>query len=221
MPSSNSKKFSTYAFLANGAIEDCQIIAPYVKMHECIVCVDGGLIYCQKMNIQPDLIVGDFDSIPSHVLNDYTHVPFLTFPQEKNETDLELAVQSVYHPDVDKITVFGALGKRLDHTLSNLHLMQRYPRKVFFETENELIFSFNGTLEIACFPGQTISFMHMDKVEGVTSEGLQWDMYKATFTKYFFSLSNICLADRVKITIESGDLICCLQKSLEAKIQAF
>lgn len=208
-----SEFLPTYALIANGAIEDYAALLPSIKAHEGLICVDGGLSHCHKMGLTPDMIMGDLDSISPELLQLYEKVPTRSFPCNKDESDLELAIQSVYTPDLRKITVFGALGKRLDHTLSNLHLMRRYPRKVFFETEFETIFAFDENIEIPTHLGQTISFIQIgEEVSGVSSEGLKWNIQDANFGKYYFSLSNICLGEKTKISLKTGDLICILQK---------
>ncbi|MCE5319101.1 MAG: thiamine diphosphokinase [Parachlamydia sp.] len=205
--------FHTVAVVANGAIHDYSITASLIKAYNSVIAVDGGLHHCSKMHILPDMLYGDLDSVSQELLNEYPELPVRRFHVEKDETDLELTLQSIFTPEVDKITVFGALEKRLDHTLANLHLIRRYPEKVFLENESEILFAFHGSIEIPCREGQTISFIPIgDDPTGVSSEGLKWEMHDATFSKYFFSLSNICLRDKVKISVGSGDLICSLQK---------
>src|SRR5262245_32834425 len=116
----------TYALIGNGKIQDHPALIPSIKSHFCVIAVDGGLIHCDKMSIIPDMILGDLDSSPPEILQKYTEVPYRRFPIDKNETDMELAVQSIFTPEVEKITLFGALGKRSDHSLANLHLIRRY-----------------------------------------------------------------------------------------------
>lgn len=203
----------TVAIVANGVIEDYPKIASLIKAHAEVIAVNGGSLHCHKMGIRPDLIIGDCDSLDPKTAKAMSSVPIRCFPSEKDETDLELAVQATYTPEIKKITLFGALQKRTDHTLSNLHLIRRYPRKVFIENEIESLFAFDGAIDIKCEPGQTISFIQLgDPVRGVSSKGLKWELQDASFNKYFFSLSNICLSDTVSITISEGDLICCLLK---------
>lgn len=203
----------TVALVANGSVADSSALALRIREHQSIICVDGGLVFCRKMGITPDMIVGDFDSIPPEILRDYASVPIRSFPTDKDESDLELAIQSIYTPSVEKITVFGATGHRVDHTLANLQVLRRYPCKVYFETDLEIIFAIDGETEIPCVPGQTISFIPMDdQAAGITTTGLKWELNDASFSKYFFSLSNICRTDTVKIAIQTGDLICCMQK---------
>lgn len=205
--------FHTVAVVANGAIHDYPITASLIKAYSSVIAVDGGLYHCCKMNILPDMLFGDLDSVSTELLNQYPELPARRFHRDKGETDLELALQSIYNPEVDKITIFGGMEKRVDHTLANLHLIRRYPGKVFLENESEIMFAFSGTLELACRAGQTISFIPLGEAcSGISSEGLKWELRDATFSKYLFSLSNICLRDKVKIRLAEGDLICSLQK---------
>ena len=200
------------ALVANGAVHDYDLIAPLIRKYEKCVAVDGGLVHCHNMRIHPDLIIGDFDSIPVNLLHVYPDVPKEKFPIDKTESDLELAVWAVDTSSMQKIGFFGALEKRTDHTLSNLHLMCRFPDKIIIETESENIFAIAHSKEIACHPGQMISFIPLGEAKGVTSQGLKWELQRASVNKNFMSLSNVCLSSRVKITVETGDLICCLAK---------
>jgi thiamine pyrophosphokinase len=204
----------TVALVANGAIHSPTCLAPRIKQYQQIIAVDGGLYYCDLMQICPELIVGDLDSISQELLKKYSHVPIYSLPIDKDETDLECAVRLVAKPDVAKITIFGALEKRTDHALGNLHILRRYPHKVFIESETELIFAIKGKSDIPCTIGQTISFIPLGgPVTGVTSKGLKWELNNASFDKDFMSISNICLNPSIQVSIASGDLLCILQTS--------
>ena len=202
----------SYALIANGALDNPFSLIPLIRSYQSIVAVDGGLIHCAAMGITPDLIVGDFDSISPELLQKYSQVPVQAFPKDKDQTDLELAIQLIYRPEVEKIAVFGALGNRLDHTLSNLHILRRYPGKIIFESATETVFAVQGSEEIQTIPGQTISLIQMDQASGITTKGLHWELNRAKFDKYFYSLSNIAHGHSFHIEIEEGDLICCLNK---------
>lgn len=202
----------TYALIANGAIDDSGATRSLILQYDQVIAVDGGLNHCHAMGITPNLIIGDMDSVSPELLAQYAHIPTQKFPFEKDETDLELALKAVMSPQLVKATIFGALGYRTDHLLANLHLIRRYPERVFIESERELIFSVRGELTIPTFEGQTISFLPLGTAENISSTGLKWELKNATFNQSFFSLSNICLADRVKISIGHGDLICIMMK---------
>lgn len=201
------------ALVANGAIHDYQLIAQLLKSYERIVAVDGGLMHCHQMNIQPDYVIGDFDSAPQELLEAYQGVPSQKFPTDKDETDLELAVEAINSPFVEKIGIFGALELRTDHALNNLFLLYRFPNKIIFETELETVFAITGKKEISCSPGQKISLLPFcSQAKGVTTQGLQWELHDKTLDKHFVSISNVCLSSTVQIDVGKGELICCLSR---------
>lgn len=201
------------ALVVNGAMHDFAFMAKLIHVYGYKIAVDGGLYHCSQMHLQPDLVIGDCDSIDPLFLNSYSHIPVKKFSTDKDETDTELALKEV--PSTSKkIGIFGAMEKRTDHSLSNLHLLRRSPGKIFIETEYETIFSIEGKATISCQPGQTISLIPMGNTpKGIYTKGLKWELKDAILDKNFMSLSNICLADTFEISIEVGDVICCLARN--------
>jgi len=203
----------TVALVANGVIHNFEATAKLVRAYDYIIAVDGGLHHCDRMGIRPDLIIGDMDSVSSEVLEQYSDVPTKRFPREKDETDMELALQTVVLPESEKITIFGALEKRTDHALYNLHLIRRYPRKVFIESETEVIFALEHPAELKCSVGQELSLIPLGTpATGVKTEGLKWELNGVTLNKNFMSISNICLQNPVKVSLETGALLCRFSK---------
>lgn len=206
-----SQGAESVALIANGAIHDYDFIATLIKDYDKCIAVDGGLLHCQVMKITPDLIIGDLDSISPDLLKFYPAVPVEIFPIDKDQTDMELAVHAANSSSVKKIGIFGAMEKRTDHALANLHLMRRIPEKIVIETERETIFSISGNNEFACYPGQIVSLIPIgSSPTGVSTKGLRWELHEETLNKNFISLSNECLAPSFKISIKHGDLLCCL-----------
>lgn len=203
---------SKIALVANGSIQDYSLISSLIQSYEYIVAVDGGLIHCQKMGIVPHLLIGDFDSITPGLLQQYSDIPLIHYPTDKDDTDLELAVKAVEHPDLKTMGVFGAMGLRVDHTINNLYLLSLHSR-IIIETETESIFLVRGENLLNCCQGQTLSLLPLGlPAHGVSSEGLKWELNNATLNTHFKSISNICLKEMVSIKINQGELICCLNR---------
>jgi thiamine pyrophosphokinase len=206
----NSPNDTSSALIANGHFEDLLFLAPSIKTHSRIVAVDRGLIYCKQLGITPDLIVGDFDSVPRSLLDEYAHIPSIALPKEKDETDLEIALEHELEIS-QKVTLFGALGKRIDHTLTNLLIALRYPERVVIETEQEIVFAIQGNVDIPMTIGQTISLLPINgPVTGITTRGLQWELANRTLDASFIGISNVCLQTPVQISIQQGILLCVL-----------
>ncbi|KAA0547980.1 thiamine diphosphokinase [Bacillus sp. BGMRC 2118] len=87
--------------------------------------VDRGLLYLLNQGIIPIKGIGDFDSVSKVEMEwlNTTYKEFMLSPAEKDETDLELALNWAIEQKPSKIIVFGATGGRLDHGLSNIQLL--------------------------------------------------------------------------------------------------
>jgi thiamine pyrophosphokinase len=176
-----------------------------------LVAVDGGANHCLQMDLKPDLLIGDFDSIGSNAQETFQSTPRISYSPEKNETDLELALKLLFHPQIERIAVFGALGGRTDHTLGNLTLLARYPGKVFLESDSETLFVISGKAKIPTHPGQMISLIPLHgPARGVSTEGLKWPLQQSTLDRNFIGISNVATDLKVSIAVKEGDLLCCL-----------
>ncbi len=203
----------TVALIADGQIDSLESLRPSILRHQRIVAVDGGLAYCQKLGIRPALIVGDFDSCPPELLRQYEEVPQIALEREKDETDLESAINEELKRGARSLTLFGAWGRRIDHSLGNLLLLTRHTGKITIETEKETLFAIHQKANLSCFPGQTLSLLPINgPVLGIHTKGLKWELKGRKMDQNFFGISNICLMDKVEISVETGCLVCCLNK---------
>ena len=196
--------------VANGEPPSFELLQNLFKDHQQLVAVDGGLSTCLKYGFEPDLLMGDFDSISKEIRSEFTHVPQIHIP-DQNKSDLEKTLSYLFdsHPEV--ITVCGALGKRLDHTLVNIHLLTRYPEELKFASDTETCFALKKSSLLSCQIGQTLSLIPVSThVSGVITHGLKWELHGDELSKDFLSLSNVCLERTVSITFEAGDLLVCM-----------
>lgn len=201
------------ALIANGEIVSYSKTKHLLAHYEKIIAIDGGLKHCEKMEIIPHMIIGDMDSISKQELKNYPDIPILKYPKEKDESDLELAINYLIEQSIDSMALFGVLGFRVDHLLYTLYLVARHPTKLLIESDEETIFCLQRENDVASFPGQTISMIPLGTVSGITTKGLQWELHQATFDKQFMSLSNVCLGSSFKVNVQTGNLLCCLQKN--------
>jgi len=203
----------TLALIANGAINNYQPLYPQILACDEVVAVDGGLLHCRQMDIQPQLILGDFDSIDTKLLNAYEGVPRKTFSIEKDETDLELAVAYGLEKGFQRILLFAALGKRLDHSLNNLFLLGRYPKNLTVVTEDEVLFVIEGDKVLELEKGQVISLLPLFGDAIVSTKGLKWNLDKKKLNYRFLSQSNVAISNSVSIEVNNGLILCTLHQS--------
>lgn len=89
----------------------------YAQPKDFVVACDAGYRNAERLDLRPDLIVGDFDSAPQPKTAHET----IVLPHVKDDTDTQYAARWLLEHGYDQITMLGALGgARLEHTLSNL-----------------------------------------------------------------------------------------------------
>ena len=85
-----------------------------IQNDDFIIAADGGLAHVKQLNIAPQCILGDFDSL-GYIPQDST-----VFPVEKDDTDTMLAVKFGLEKGYKNFRIFGGIGGRLDHTYANI-----------------------------------------------------------------------------------------------------
>ena len=201
-----------FLVIANGEPPSKELFISLNLPQTQLVAVDGGLYTCLHMECEPHLLIGDFDSIDEKTRSQYSHLPQIHSP-DQNKSDLEKTLDYLFEKGAENITVCGALGKRLDHTLTNICLLSRFPDKVKFETDTEVCFALPKVYKLACHIGQILSLIPLStSVQEVFTKGLKWELSGESLSKNFVSLSNISVQESVDIKFLSGDLLVCLDK---------
>jgi thiamine pyrophosphokinase len=147
------------------------------------VGVDRGVYELMRRGIRPDYAFGDFDSLSEtekQVLSVEANI--FTFPQEKDQTDLELAVNWAIEQHPETITVYGATGGRLDHEWANLSLLQKS-----IGTETEMMMVDKQNRIVARAPGNYqikrdsrypyVSFLPLgESIKSLTLKGFKYPL---------------------------------------------
>ena len=102
--------------LGGGTIENYAAVRKQVKRGDFILCADSGYLHCKRLGLNPDLLLGDFDSLGRTPVG----LACIAHPAEKNYTDSTLAVREAIKRGYTHLLMAGMLGRRLDHTWGNL-----------------------------------------------------------------------------------------------------
>jgi len=92
---------------------------------EAVIAADGGARHAATLGVAIDLWVGDGDSIGADALAalENAGVPLERSPQDKDESDTELAIRAALRRGLKGVLILGALGGRIDHALANISLL--------------------------------------------------------------------------------------------------
>lgn len=94
-----------------------------VESADYIIAADGGQNRAREFGLQPDCVIGDFDST---TLNEDFDCLYITYPAEKDLTDTEAALTHALEKGCRNVILLGGMGGRLDHTMGNIGLLDKY-----------------------------------------------------------------------------------------------
>lgn len=203
--------------VCNGSISDYDKMKKYIGVSDYIISVDGGAGHLRKMGIDPDILIGDFDSADSQDLKYFIDkgLEVSRFPVEKDMTDSELAIEKAVELGADELLFLGALGTRIDHSLANILLLKKMLamglRGCIADEHNE-IYMFNSSFNLKRKEGYKLSLIPVtEKVTGVSTRGLKYVLENATMVLgTSWGISNEFEDETATVNIESGTLIACL-----------
>ncbi len=199
---------------ANGLVPDLEKARALVKPDDVLICADGGARHALALGLTPHLAIGDMDSATKDEMRELkkANVPIELYPRDKNETDMELALQRALERNPSSIIVIGALGGRLDQTLGNIALLSDSRLSVLdprLDDGVEEVFFCRGRSKVEGRSGDLVSLIPWrGNVEGIRTEGLKWPLRAETLhPEKTRGISNEMIGDVAAIQIESGLLL--------------
>ena len=182
-----------------------------------IIAGDRGLEALYQLKIIPNHVVGDFDSVSPEILEFYkkqSQIIFHTFHAEKDNTDTDIALQLAIRLKSSKITIMGALGKRMDHAIANIHILKdaleaNIPCQMIDEHNRIYLINKEMTLEKEKIYGKYVSLISLTStVEGLTLTGFKYPLHDYTLPiGTSLGISNEIIADTASIEMKNGILI--------------
>ena len=110
------------------------------------------------------------------------------------------------------MVVFGATGKRLDHTLKNLSVLKQFNSQfetLVFKDKYSVVFLLPKNFAAELPLGTTVSLFPLSgKVEGVTTTGLKYALFNGTLENGIQDgSSNLTIQKKIEIDHKKGDLL--------------
>ncbi|MDX1592015.1 MAG: thiamine diphosphokinase [Balneolaceae bacterium] len=194
--------------LCDGRPPAADVLNRFLNEASLFIAADGGALTAHAMGLHPEVIIGDFDSFTpggdelSEVISD----------PDQETNDLEKALLYALKKDVLEVTVFGATGNRLDHTLKNLSVLKQFHqkfKKISFRDRYADIFMAESPFRKELPVHTSISLFPLSgKVTGITTRGLRYPLNRETLENGVRDgTSNETIQNVVEIEFEKGDLL--------------
>ena len=178
-----------------------------------VIAADGGYDHLLQIGLRADVVIGDFDSVTSSEIWEDTICEKLTYPPEKDDTDMMLAIKLGLSRGFGQFNIYGGLGGRLDHTVANIQalsfLAEHSAQGILHHPDYELTVIKKSSFTVAKDKTGYISvFSLSDTSENVTIKGLEYELEGATLTNSFpLGVSNAATGKKGIISVERGTLL--------------
>lgn len=184
---------------------------------EVIMAVDAGMELLFRNHIQPDIIVGDFDSVNLDTLEYFREkeqIDICMLEPEKNDTDTEFAVREAIRRGAHDIVIIGATGRRMDHMLGNLAVLgigieEKVDIRILDPYNRVRIINEPLTIKKSEQYGVYVSLIpYYGEVKNVTLEGMKYPLKDHTLGGFnTLAISNEIVEDEARISLSSGYLV--------------
>jgi thiamine pyrophosphokinase len=189
--------------LANGQFplgERCRGILREASM---VICCDGAADKLLDFGMEPDVIVGDMDSISEGARQRYRNIMIRSGDPDSN--DLTKAVRYCMERDIRAADILGATGMREDHTLGNISLMLQYfpGLETRICSDHGMFFLVRSGERIGSFRGEQISMFSIDNRVRVTASGLRYPVDELQLALWCTASLNESTGDHFTLRFES------------------
>lgn len=216
---SGGQKARRFVIVAGGELGDW--VLDELRPDDLLIGADRGALFLVRHGLRPALALGDFDSVSQEELEEirrFSEAADACDPIDKDWTDTELAFRHALdlEPKPAEIVLLGALGTRFDHSLANVHLLQRasdagIPCRIV-DRNNEIRLvtgAGEGTVSVRRGRFRQVSLLPLSaQVTGITLAGFQYPLREATLRiGQSLGVSNVLLAEEGTVRVREGSLL--------------
>ncbi len=217
-----------HILIITGGTFDIDFAKAYIKTlsYDKVFAVDKGLEYVDALGMEPDYLIGDFDTVQPCILSKYEEsekgrsgtYKIIKHPPMKDATDTELAIDLALSLQANQITLLAATGSRIDHVLANIGLLEKtinnYVRMYIVDASNKIQFLSSDTIANLKIlkdnqHGKYVSVLPVtDVVKGLTMKGFLYPVDDEEIRRGSSrTVSNEIVNDAMEITICEGKLL--------------
>lgn len=182
--------------------------------YDYIIACDAGYNNAIKMDLKPDLIIGDFDSYKGDAGKDFGDIPVQKYNVMKDDTDSMLAIKKAIFLGHTHIIQACSLGGRMDHTIANIQSMSYIAERgltgeILSENETMCILKGNTSCTFEKKEGYSFSvFSLTNKSTGVCISGALYNVNDIILENTFpLGLGNSWVDDKITVSVKQGQLL--------------
>lgn len=199
------KKYNDIALVLNGEFPSSNILVKKIISSDFIIAVDGAANELRKFSIQPNVVIGDFDSIIE--LNNKS-VNYVNTP-DQSKTDFKKSLEWIIEQKFPKVNIFGLSGKSDDHFLGNIYTFNEFSHLISLQafTDTSIITPCIGKNDFDSFKNQKVSLFVLDNSSIITSKNLEYKLENFELYPSDNATRNVSKGDTFSIESSSKVLV--------------
>ena len=198
--------------IGGASIGDYDAVCRRLRPDDYVIYCDCGLRHMDGLGVEPDLIVGDFDSYSNPEYDTET----IVLPCEKDDTDTVFAVKEALRRGFEDFLLIGVVGERLDHTLGNVSILLMLDSEgkegtiIDDYSEMEIV---SDRCEMPCIIDDSYVYFSLINISGtargVNIRGAKYTLENAEITcEYQYGVSNEVLTGcTAEVSVGEGRLL--------------
>lgn len=209
------------------ALINYKLISAFSVKKAIIICVDSGLNNFERIKKEPfgdfggiefekpDFLIGDFDSCKfskEEIQRKYPNLNWVELNPIKDFTDNEVALDVAVSEGATEIIMFGVTGSRMDHTMTNILLMEKYEKmgiKICAVDDNNIIMPFTMENHEYTIPGVENHYVSIialsESLEGINSKGMEYELSDRRIERTSsLGVSNRVISEEGRISFKKG-----------------
>lgn len=200
--------------LANGEPPSGTLLARLAAEHDLFIATDGAALKAVRLGILPDIVSGDFDSLDLNAARlALPDAEFLPTP-DQNQTDLEKALGIALERGASEITIAGAAGGRIDHTLGNFSRLLRWREElpgfpITVVEDGSEVRAISGEITLNAEINDVVSLLSYDGKARASIDGVRWPLENYLLPLGVGGLLNEAVAPQVHIKAIGGSILVC------------
>lgn len=196
--------------VGNGNPPSPSVLDYFVSKCTVLVALDGAAITLKKRKIQPDVIIGDMDSLTPEQIDLFLSQGVLVIrdsAQDTSDISKGLTWSKNHHPG-KHIDVIGIDGGRLDHRLAAFSALFECQSHAHLHIDDWLIARVTTKpIQYDTTESRNISLIPFGEVSGVKLLGCKYPLDNAQLSSGTQGIHNEALGHEISVSRQQGDLL--------------
>ena len=201
----------TALIVANGTPPSYSLLIELLQEASLLIAADGGANYLYELELLPDFIVGDLDSIAESCKQKISPERLVEITEQQTN-DLAKTIRYCLQIGVQRVLLTGVMGGQNDQFLANLEVVYRYFQQLEIQiwSDTEYMELITKTWQKELRLGTIISTLPLfGTAYGVSNQGLRYSLMQHDLIpgREPSGISNEVIDTAVQISVQSGCLL--------------